>query len=274
LSQEQMRYLFDHLGHVRELLALSPVGLFTDVDGTVSEIAPSPAEASVSESCRESLGMLAKRLPLVAAVSGRSAADTREMVGVDGMVYIGNHGYERWAGGETELLPGVEEYAAKIKGLLIALEPLLKVDGLVFEYKGPTATVHYRSSADRSAARDSIVAVLRSLPDAADLRIGKGKMSIEIKPPLEVSKGTAVVALARERGLRGVIYLGDDLTDVDAFRALHGGGLSFRSLCIGVVGGETVPEVADEADLTLNGVGDVERFLRQVAAEVAEWPAA
>ena len=264
-----MPYLFDCFEQVRELLALSPFGLFTDIDGTISEIAPSPSAARVSESCRESLEILAGRVALVAAVSGRSVADARAMVGLDGIVYIGNHGCERWAGGVTELMPGLHEHAVRIEALLNKLRQILTIDGLSFEYKGLTATVHYRGSSDRPAARDAIVSALRDMPDAAGVRIAEGKMSVEIRPPLPVSKGTAVIAESEERGLRGVIYLGDDLTDVDVFAALHSGDLPFTSLSIGVLGEETAPEVSAAADLTLNGVGDVERFLKQVVAEVA-----
>lgn len=264
-----MPYLFDCFDQVRQLAAISPLGLFTDIDGTISVIAPSPAEARVSGSCRESLESLAGRLALVAAVSGRSVADARAMIGLDRIVYIGNHGWERWADGSAELLPGVQDYAAGIERVLGELKRRLTIDGLDFEYKGPTATVHYRGSSDRPAARDVILSALKDLPDAAGLQVAEGKMSIEIRPPIPVSKGTAVIREAEACGLRAVIYLGDDLTDVDVFTALHGDGLPFRGLCIGVVGEETPVEVSAEADFTLNGVGDVERFLRQVAAEVA-----
>ena len=98
-ADSDMPHLFDRLDVVSETLDMAPVGLFTDVDGTISEIAPAPAEAVVSAVCRESLIFLAGKLALVAAVSGRSAADTRRLVGVDGIVYVGNHGYERWDGG-------------------------------------------------------------------------------------------------------------------------------------------------------------------------------
>ena len=264
-----MPYLFDCFDPVSDLLTLSPLGLFTDIDGTISEIAPSPSEARISDSCRESLETLAGHVALVAAVSGRSVADARAMVGLDGIVYIGNHGCERWTGGVTELMPGLQKHAARIEALVNKLRQVLTIDGLSFEYKGPTATVHYRGSSDRVAARDAIVRALRDLPDSAEVRIAEGKMSVEIRPPLPVSKATAVIAEAVGSGLRGAIYLGDDLTDADVFAAFHSGGLPFKGLCIGVLGAEAAPEVLAEADLTLNGVGDVERFLKQVVAEVA-----
>ena len=91
-----MRNLFNYYDAVTEVLSLRPFGLFTDVDGTISEIAPSPGQARVSPICRENLAVLAKQLDVVVAVSGRTAIETREMVGVDDIIYIGNHGYEHW----------------------------------------------------------------------------------------------------------------------------------------------------------------------------------
>ena len=78
-----MPYLFDHLDSIIELLGLSPLGLITDVDGTIIEIAPSPGKARVSLMCRESLTVLTERLELVAAISGRPAQQVREMIAVE-----------------------------------------------------------------------------------------------------------------------------------------------------------------------------------------------
>lgn len=76
------------------MLALRPLGLITDIDGTISPIAPSPLEARVSPACRRHLAALAKKLELVAVISGRPAVEARDMVGVEGIVYVGNHGLE------------------------------------------------------------------------------------------------------------------------------------------------------------------------------------
>ncbi|TET75334.1 MAG: trehalose-phosphatase [Dehalococcoidia bacterium] len=271
--KEDMPYLFDHFDSVRKLLSLAPFGLFTDVDGTISEIAPSPAEARVSPICRQSLAVLAKHLAVVVAISGRPAAEAREMVGIDEMVYIGNHGYERWVGGVVELVPGVGDYPAGIKAVLDELRKLISIEGIILENKGPTASIHYRRCRDREAALKAIISAVGGLARASDLRVSLGKMAVELRPPLEVSKGTAVFSLIREHYLSGAIYLGDDLTDVDVFVAFHQKGLPFKGLAIGVIGEETVPQVARQADFTVNGVGDVERFLRQVVVEVVGRPA-
>jgi len=269
-----MPYLLDHFDAVKELLALHPFGLFTDVDGTISEIAPSPAEARVSPVCRGSLTALAKHLDLVAAVSGRSAAEAREMVGIDEMVYIGNHGYERWVGGNTELIPGVEDYIIGIKAVIDEFNKRISIEGVVIENKGPTASIHYRRCRDHEAALKAIMAAVEELAEDSNLKIGLGKLVVELRPLLGVSKGTAVVSLIEERSLRGAIYLGDDLTDVDVFVSFHREGLPFKGLAVGIVGEETAPQVVREADCTLNGVTDVERFLRQIVAEVIDRPAA
>jgi trehalose-phosphatase len=85
-------------------------------------------------------------------------------------------------------------------------------------------------------------------------------MVVELRPAVKVNKGAAVLALIKRYRLRGGIYLGDDITDVDAFSAMH--GKDFKGLALGVIDKETPHEVEREADFTLNGVGDVERFLR------------
>ena len=86
----------------------------------------------------------------------------------------------------------------------------------------------------------------------------EGRMVVELRPPLVVNKGTAVNALRESYRLRGGIYLGDDISDVDAFAVMHTRG--FKGLAVGVVDEETPHEVTGEADFTLNGVGDVEHF--------------
>jgi trehalose 6-phosphate phosphatase len=264
-----MPYLFDHLDTIRHFLALSPVGLFTDVDGTISEIAPAPDEARVSPGCRESLAALARHLALVVAVSGRPAAQARALVGVDEMLYIGNHGYDRWVDGGVELVPGAEGYPARITAALDDLRRLLPIEGIILENKGPTATIHYRRCPEPAAAVQAILSALKRVNEEGDLQVRLGKMSVEFRPPLDVSKWTGVRSLIHERDLNAVLYLGDDLTDVDVFVGLRDEGLRSGSISVAVVGSETPPEVVAEADFTLDGVADVERFLKRVAAEVA-----
>lgn len=257
-----MPYLFDHLDAVAELLARSPFGLITDVDGTISEIAPSPAEAQVSPACREGLARLTEKLELVAAISGRPALDAREMIGVEGMVYIGNHGLERWQDGTVEFIEGVQEYPKKVMAALEELRGLLSIEGLTLENKGVALAIHYRHCPDRERAKRAIREKIATSPTSRrEFRTLEGRMVVELCPPLGVNKGTAVNALRESYRLRGGIYLGDDASDLDAFRVMHQKGFS----ALGVIEDETPDEVVREADFTLNGVGDVARFLKWLA---------
>lgn len=261
-----MPYLFDHLDEIGKVLARSPFGLITDVDGTISEIATSPREARVSPVCRESLLVLTEQLELVAAVSGRPALDAREMIGIDGMVYIGNHGLERWEDGVVEFIEGVGEYPAKVMAVLDELRARLAMDGIAFEDKGVALAIHYRCSPDRASARRAILEKIGVSAIAGEFQTVEGMMVVELRPHLGVNKGTAVKALVDQYRLRGGIYLGDDISDVDAFAVMHQKG--FSGLALGVTGEETPHQVAREADFTLNGVGDVERFLIWLAGAV------
>jgi len=263
-----MPYLFDHLDSVRKALVVSPFGLITDIDGTISEIAPVPQEAQVSPVCRGSLVILTEQLELVAAISGRPAVEAREMIGIDGMVYIGNHGLERWEGGVVKIVEGLERYPAMVMAARDELRTLLTLEGIAFEDKGVALAIHYRRCSDRESARRSILEKIADSAIAKEFQVAEGRMVVELRPRLKVNKGTAVKALIDGYRLRGGIYLGDDVSDVDAFAAMHQKG--FNGLALAVIGGETPHKVISEADFTLNGVGDVERFLIWLAEAVPE----
>jgi len=252
-------YLFDHLDSVQELLSDTCLGLITDIDGTISRTAPTPAQAEVSPLCRNYLFQLAKHLPLVAVVSGRPVVEMREMVGIEEIVYIGNHGFERWESGGVRPVPGMESYSGVIEKTLKELKHLLDIQGILFDSKGVTASIHYRLCRDKDAARRKILASLARARNTNGLVIREGKMAIELRPLIPINKGSATLELIDEYNLRKAVYLGDDLTDVDAFRAIRQAG--FHGVAVGVINEEAPREVDREADYTVNGVGEVERFL-------------
>ena len=264
-----MPYLFDHYNSIRELLSIKPLGLFTDFDGTISEIVSSPEEAQISSVCRDCLAVLTKRIALVGAVSGRAATEVKRKVGIDEMVYIGNHGLDRWVDGRIELVSRAEPYPAQIEVALGELKALVSDNGIIFENKGATASIHYRRCDNPEATRSNILSALKKVSGIDNLNISQEKMAIGLRPPIDASKGTAVLSFVEEYNLKGVVYLGDDLTDVDVFTAIHGKDELFRGIAIGVVGREIIPQIEQEADFTLNGVSDVERLLKQVVVDVA-----
>jgi trehalose 6-phosphate phosphatase len=265
-----MTYAFEHLNSIEEVLRRSPFGLITDVDGTISETAPTPAQASVSPVCRQYLSILSQHLPLVAAISGRPVMEVKDMLRIDEIVYIGNHGLERWAEGHSNFTKEAQDYPEVIKAVIRELAPSLSIEGVSIEDKGITATIHYRLCQNPQSVEQAILARLQDSPQARGLRIIPGRMSINLLPAVEGNKGTATLDLIREYNLQGGIYLGDDITDIDAFRAIHSASQNsdFRGLAIGIISQEISAKLIAEADFTLNGVNDVELFFKQMSQTV------
>jgi len=148
---------------------------------------------------------------------------------------------------------------------------------LLFENKGVTASIHYRLAPDPAAARAAIYHALDPLARRQQLRLTEGRMVIELRPPVDLDKGTSVRALAQQRGLASALYLGDDLTDVDAFRALR--HLRAEGGCLGVAvavsHAEAPAALLEAADVTLPSVAEVPRFIEwllRVASPLATPP--
>jgi len=161
----------------------------------------------------------------------------------------------------VEFSPGAEKYHTEVLAALDELGNLLDIEGLTYENKGVALAIHYRLCPDRERARQTILEIVRSSALANQFRTLEGKMIVELRPPLEVNKGTAVKDLVERYRLRGGIYMGDDTGDIDAFRVMQQKG--FSSLC--VIADETPDDVSREADFSVNGVSDVARFLKWLA---------
>jgi trehalose 6-phosphate phosphatase len=257
---------------VRAVLAAHPRGLLTDVDGTISAIAPTPDAAVLLPGVREILTAAHATFDLVAAISGRAARDARRLVGVAQMLYVGNHGMEilapsaREAGAERwTIAPTVQPYIPIITAALDEVERdvVPRFPGMVVERKGVTGSVHYRLVADLEEAESAVELTLAHL-FAGELRITHGKQVIELRPPVDIDKGTAVEDLVRGHHLRSAIYLGDDSTDLDAFRALSALAAQgeFTGFAVAVLHPEAPPQLAEAADLILSSVDAVPAFLR------------
>ncbi|WIG60160.1 MAG: hypothetical protein OJF49_002908 [Ktedonobacterales bacterium] len=271
------------LARIQSALGRRPRGLFSDIDGTISAIAPTPEAATLLPGVRELIEQAREVFDVVALVSGRAATDAFRMAGVRGITYIGNHGLEtalipasagNTAGGvddpEVIVRPEAQPYALAVEAALRTIEERLgpRFAGLQVERKGVTGSIHVRNTRDPAAAETAVYALATELAEAHGLRVTRGKMVVELRPPLAVDKGTAIAEMIEQAGLRGAIYLGDDRTDVDAFRALR--RLSAAGTCEGVsvavLHGEAPPELTDEADVALASVVRVPDFLRWLLA--------
>ena len=204
-------------------LDASPFALLLDIDGTLAPIAPSPSLAQVPAATRFVLERLAQ-LPGVsmALVSGRGVLDAARVAGVPGAWVIGNHGHELMDPEGTVTVradAAIHEPAmAEAVRQLVSIE---MTEGAILENKRWTLSVHYRNVTAGVAALKSRV---RSVAASLGLRVTEGKKVMEVRPPIDVDKGTAVLEFALRCGaLTGgaALYAGDDRTDEDAFRALR-----------------------------------------------------
>jgi trehalose 6-phosphate phosphatase len=252
---------------INYLLAKQPLALATDFDGTISQIAPTPSEAKLHPGCRNSLERLSQVLPLVAIVSGRAAVDVWRLVGLDDVVYIGNHGLERWERGEISVEPMALNHVEHINRIVRAACRVLTSPGIVFEDKGTTAAVHYRLAPDPEFARAEATSVLRKLAAGTDVRVIEGKRVIELRPDLEIDKGTALFDLLNRYELRSAAYAGDDGTDADAFAGLRCWSTPGDRVAVAVaIDSPEVPQrLREEADLVLAGVEGWADLLKQLA---------
>jgi trehalose 6-phosphate phosphatase len=209
--------------------------------------------------CRRYLSELVDNLDLVAVISGRPLTEVMGMVGVEGLAYVGNHGLEMWIRGVPQMWPGSEQYVKTIADAVDAIKDMAETEGLYVENKGLTASIHYRNSSNPDAAKSMILAAVTPLTGQYGLRMTEGRMVVELRPDIDVDKGAALAFLVESYGLSGLIYIGDDVTDIDAFKALHDSEV--KGVAIGVGSDEAPPELYNEADYVVYGVSDVERFL-------------
>ena len=222
----------------------------------------------MSLAVRSALKELHRSLSLVAIITGRSARQARDIVGLREMLYVGNHGLERLQGEQFTLMEEAQLFAPYLLQLLVRLRAVLLDAEVTFEDKVCSFALHYR------AARHPIEAqrlALKAIQELAgdEVRILMGKEVINVLPPVNLTKGTAVSSLVREFGLAGAILIGDDVTDLDSFRAARdlSGQPGFQTICVAVVGPDSPSELEREADFTLSNVSEVERFLIWLAGE-------
>jgi trehalose 6-phosphate phosphatase len=260
------------LDKLRSLIARGSFGAVFDIDGTLSPIAPTPQAAHVDHEMRVMLRQLTHALPLVAVISGRDAAKAQSMVGVEGLVYEGNYGLERCDGKCITDLALASGYAPLIKHALHEARLRLRLQGLLFEDKRVTASIHYRGCADRAAARSAVLNCLQPVASKAGLRLTEGRFVVEIRPPIDVDKGTALADLVRDYHLRGVVFVGDDCSDVDAFHTIRNLRDSGRAdgAAIGVASPEMPQEIPECADFLIDGVPGVRRLISWLTEEISQ----
>ncbi|MBI3995557.1 MAG: trehalose-phosphatase [Nitrospirae bacterium] len=236
-----------------------PAALFLDFDGTLAPIAPRPEQAWLPLKTLRLLKSLSRRVPVV-IVSGRSLRDIRFRVGLEGIIYAGNHGLEIAGCGLRHRIGDAIHWRRFLKAVAEQLrKDLSGLHGILFEDKGSTLSVHYRltrGAVRRKAAR-LFSGRMGPLQRRGRVRITRGKAVWEIRPPVEWDKGRAVAWIMRQPKFRGrwPIYIGDDETDQDAFRMI-------RRIGVGIAVGPRNQK--GSAHFVLRDPGEVYRFLRRV----------
>ncbi len=255
-----MKNLLLNLDDWRVRLAHEPLALFLDYDGTLSAIAPTPAEAKLPFQAREILVSLVK-LPnvKVTIVSGRGLSDLKKMIPVKRMSYVGSHGIEFQVKGLASQRVS-KRYIRELGELRSRLQlGLHSLPGILLEQKPFSLAVHYRkaSSGSEKKAKRIVLDICSDAVHHGRILIMPGKKVVEIMSPTAMDKGQAVKRLLRFWGKRKhlPIFIGDDKTDEAAFEALRDRGLTVK------VG---MPDVRSKAEYCSGSLEDVRKFLRML----------
>ncbi|MEA2559767.1 MAG: trehalose 6-phosphate phosphatase [Acidobacteriota bacterium] len=229
--------------------------VFLDYDGTLSPIAPRPEMATLPEETREVVRRLAQRYS-VGILSGRGREDVTSLVGLDGLSYAGSHGYDiAGPGFRHEVGEGIP---ARIDSAAEALRRELSgLEGVLIEPKRFAISIHFRLAREEDLPR-----IERAVDEVASahpgLRKAHGKKLFELRPDLDWDKGQALLWMMDTLNLFAEvpIYLGDDVTDEDAFRVIEKQGIGI------LVAEEPRPTAASYG---LRDPGEVRRFLEWLA---------
>jgi trehalose 6-phosphate phosphatase len=245
------------------------VAVLTDIDGVLAPIVPTPDMSEVPKELRELLQRLGERYLVVAGISGRAANDALRLVGLEEIAYYGNHGFEILRpADDVEIVPEAEPYIKKVEELEEKAREELGSLGAFVEEKGITASIHYRNVSPEIGERCK--EFVEREGERLGLRITVGRGVVEARPPIRADKGTATRKVVEEYKPQKALFMGDDTTDLDAFRELEKlreEGVLTETLRIGVESEEGPPEIASEADLVVEGTDGVEKVLRVLNGE-------
>ena len=248
--------------------------MLLDIDGTLAPIVDNAADAHVPETTRQLLIAVANRYAMVACVSGRRASEARAMVSIGTISYLGSHGIELLRAGWTEAVldKGVEDWVRRIHefGREADTADVRKLR-VRLEDKGAIVAFHWRGAPDEEAAKAAIDSIAQRA-EAAGLRTHWGRKVLEVRPPIKIDKGAGIISFLNDYGdgIDVSVYVGDDSTDLDAFRALtqlqEDGKLS-QAIKVGVGSEEGPSAITGQADLVVDGTEGVRELLSVLASE-------
>jgi trehalose 6-phosphate phosphatase len=237
-----------------------------DIDGTLAPIVRHAADAHVPEATRSLLIEIARRYRVVGCVSGRRASTARQIVAIGTIAYVGNHGGEllRPRATSPEVDPELAAWTARVRAFAEQIytneHQRLRVRS---EDKDAIAAFHWRGAPDEQAAELAVREIARQAQEQG-FNVHWGRKVLEVRPPVVLDKGLGIATLLRGGDVSAAVYVGDDTTDLDAFRGLRSLVQSHAlssALCVAVSSDEAPPELAQEADLTVDGPSGVRELL-------------
>lgn len=266
-STDTLPSALEHAEEIRRQIAGKRVAVFLDYDGTLTPIVDDPDRAILADEVRATIEELARRCT-VAVLSGRDLDDVRGHVRIESIYYAGSHGFDIASprGWRTEyeqgtaFLPALDQAEADLQ------EQLSSIPGARVERKKFAIAVHYRKALEKDVpAIEEVVDRVRA--GHPKLRKSGGKKVYELRPQIDWHKGKAMLWLLEVLGLAEAkalpFYIGDDVTDEDAFRALEGRG-------IGIVVRDGTRRTA--ARFALEDPAEVRRFLEMLVSELGRRP--
>lgn len=260
--EQKVPMVFSRLDEFYDLFLDKKPVIFLDYDGTLTPIVSQPEDAVLSKEMRDILIELSESKK-TAVVSGRDMDDVKSLVNIDTLYYAGSHGFRiSGPGGLKMELDEAQKFLPMLDDieneLIVELEN--EIEGVKIDRKRYAVAIHYRN-----APEDSIDTVFKKADEIIqkykDFKKGTGKKIIEIKPGIDWHKGKALFwimdALDVENKNNYIpIYIGDDVTDEDAFKAIADEG-------IGILVGEH--ELPTAAKCKLKGVEEVKLLLLSLA---------
>ena len=245
----------------------SRAAVLLDVDGVLAPIVAHPDDAHMPETTRRPLIDVAKRYGVVACVSGRRASDARRIVSLGSIAYLGSHGSEVLRPGsiKPEMDRELQAWTRRVQDFAHdAFGDDLRQLRVRLEDKEAIAALHWRGVPDEDDAEQAIREVAERA-EKAGFTTHWGRKVLEIRPPVRIDKGAGIVSLLRDTDLAAALYVGDDVTDLDAFRGLDElveKGRLGTAIKVGVRSDEGPAKLRDEADWMVEGTDGVRELLR------------